>query len=134
MRRDVELDQQPQHLALTNLLQCLLAVMPAAHMHRLRYLLQCRLIEARDVGDGHHDAGPSGPVLGPNQLEVVGQACDIEALERGRARQLFGDLEVGCDLIVVCGMWNMLHFERDFDGDFGPIASKELVVRSACGQ
>lgn len=86
MRRDVELDQQPQHLALADLVHCLLTVMPAAHMHLLRYLLQCRFIEARDVGDSHHDAGPSGPVLGPDQLEVIGQACDIEALERGRAR------------------------------------------------
>lgn len=125
MRRDVELDQQPQHLALANLLQRLLAVVPAAHMHRLRHLLQRGLVKARDVGNGHHDAGPGRPVLGPNQLEVVGQAGDVEALERGRARQLFGDLEVGCDLVVVCGVLDFLQFdggfERSFDGDFGPI-------------
>lgn len=125
MRRDVELDQQPQHLALTNLVQRLLAVVPAAHVHGLWHLLQRRLVKARDVGDGHHDAGPRRPVLGPNQLEVVGQARDVEALERGRARQLLGDLEVGCDLVVVCGVLDFLPFDGgfdgSFDGDFGPV-------------
>lgn len=77
MRRNVELDQQPQHLALTHLLPRLLAIMPAAHMHRLRHLFQHRRVEARELRDGHHGAGPGRPVFGPDELEVVGETRDV---------------------------------------------------------